>query len=181
MPTHEYHLKTILWVEDRWEMLNGWAHTLSGYDSIIQTFGQGERLNLLTNETMSYLPETEAQGLVETIIDETRNKPTFLNLRIAQLAKTYLQRVTPGAILLDSEFPGGGYREIVRCLREQNLAQYPLISWTAKEFSELRPELQEMLGQPPRYVDKLDTKTEKLVKYLLSARTEVEQISLRQP
>jgi hypothetical protein len=170
-----YQLGTILWVEDQWEILESWAYNISRSDSISQAISQGKRLSIKTNETLTRLSEIEAERTIEQIIVETKDQPTFLNLRTGQLARAYLERITPGAILLDSDFPGGGYMEVVRCLREQEMTNYPLISWTQRDISELRPEIIELLGNPPRYIWKTGTKTEELVEHLLFSRRYLEQ------
>ncbi|MFH0701732.1 MAG: hypothetical protein V2A62_04815 [Candidatus Woesearchaeota archaeon] len=166
MTEHLFRLNTILWIEDQWEhVMYDCACVLIEHDKISREYGSGMKIKTL--DIMTKLPPEEAQSEVERVIRECEDNPFVVNVHTAQLARTYLERITPGAIICDSSFPLNG-KAVVGWLKEHGLPSYPLIGLSAKYFFDLPPEMQDFFTSTSAvYIEKTRLKIDDLVEKLV--------------
>ncbi len=128
----------------------------------------------IVSPVMNELDTKEAESEIERLVNEAGGNPAVINVKTAQLARTFLAQYVPGAIISDSSFPLNG-AVIVQWLQTHGLPGYPLIGLSATPFNRLAPALQRFFTQTSAvYFCKDDVSMGDLVPPLIFSRDWVE-------
>ncbi|GEM_PF-2175155 len=160
---------TILWIKDEWKRWEGIAELIVIKTPIINEFGN---CKITTINIDDEVEDEVARINLDAMIQQVGNEPYLINVRTAQLARTYLEQYIPGAIICDSNFPLNG-KAVVGWLKAHGLDNYPLIGYSGRDFKkdDLGHELFQFFTETSaRYIQKM-SKTE------LDGRDEFDKIA----
>ena len=116
-----YQLSTILWIEDQWEVLVDYAYLIACNDKITKAYGLGSPVSIIISGIEKKVAKKRAETEIERIVQEAGDNGTIINVRTAQIARTYLENNIPGAIICDSNFPLNG-AAVVKWLEKHGLS-----------------------------------------------------------
>ncbi len=154
----ELRLNTILWIEDEEIVFECAAEGLL-YNEIFEK-AYGSDIAIISSDIMGQVSDDDAVSEIERLVKEAGDKPVFIGVKTAQMARTYLERYLPGAIISDSNFPLNGV-EVIKWLQKHGLPDYPLLGFSAHQFEGLPKETQQFFSQTSaRYICKQDDPTE---------------------
>ncbi len=139
----QFRENTILWIEDEWKKQEVIASLIVLQQSVIDEFG---RCNITSIDINDKVEDIAARSSIDVMVQQVGNEPYLVNMRTAQLARTYLEQYIPGAIICDSDFPLNG-KAVVGWLKAHGLDNYPLIGYSGRNFNELERELQQFFTQ----------------------------------